>query len=82
MSEEEQRPEAKGQEILKQLREDTGTKKHLDQQKIRAAAALRRAIEARDEQAFVNALTSLGIDPESEIGRTHLQGFRQLGRNR
>jgi hypothetical protein len=29
-------------------------------------------------QAFAAALTALGIDPESEVGRAHLQGFRQL----
>jgi len=32
----------------------------------------------RDEQAFAAALTALGIDPESEAGRAHLRGFRQL----
>ena len=82
MGREEDRRQGKGEEILRQLREDAGSKKHLDQQKIRAAAALRRAIEARDEQAFAEALMSLGIDPGSEEGRVHLQGFRQLGRNR
>ena len=82
MGREEDRRQGKGEEILRQLREDAGSKKHLDQQKIRAAAALRRAIEARDEQAFVEALMSLGIDPDSEAGRTHLLAFHQLGRNR
>jgi len=82
MRKEEGRPEAKGQEILRHLREDTGTKKHLDQQKVRAAAALRRAIEARGEQSFADALASLGIDPESETGRDHLRKFRQLGGKR
>ena len=71
-------PGEKGNEILRQMREDTGSKKHLDQQKLRAQAALKRAVDARDEQAFVAALTVLGIDPESEVGRAHLRGFRQL----
>jgi hypothetical protein len=60
------------------LREDTGPKKHLDQQRLRAEAALRRALDARDEQAFLAALTALGIDPKGETGRAHLRGFRQL----
>lgn len=71
-------PDEKANEILHQMREDTGSKKHLDQQKIRAQAALRRAIDARDEQAFVAALAALGINPDSEAGRAHLRGFRQL----
>jgi hypothetical protein len=72
----------KGSEILRQMREDTSSKKHLDQQKLRAQAALRRALDARDEQAFAAALTALGIDPEGEAGRAHLLGFRQLHGNR
>jgi hypothetical protein len=75
-------PDEKGTEILRQMREDSVTKKHLDQQKLRASAALQRAIEARDEQAFLSALVSLGIDPESAAGKAHLQGFRQLPRKR
>jgi hypothetical protein len=71
-------PDEKGTEILRQMREDAITKKHLDQHKIRASAALQRAIEGRDEQAFLSALASLGIDPESAAGKAHLQGFRQL----
>lgn len=80
--ESEEPPDEKGSEILRQMREDAGAKKHLDQQKIRASAALGRAIEARDEQAFLSALASLGIDPESAAGKTHLQGFRQLPHKR
>jgi hypothetical protein len=64
------------------LREDTGSKKHLDQQKLRAQAALQRAVDARDEPAFVVALNALGIDPESKAGRAHLRDFRQLPANR
>jgi hypothetical protein len=71
-------PDGKGSEILRQMREDTGSKKHLDQQKLRAYAALQRAVDARDEQAFAAALTALGINPEGEVGRAHLRGFRQL----
>jgi hypothetical protein len=81
MPKEESRPE-KGNEILRQMREDTGSKKHLDQQKLSAEFALRRAIEARDEQVFVAALTALGIEPASESGQAHLRGFRQLPANR
>lgn len=64
------------------MREDSGRKKHLDQLKVRAQAALRRAIEARDEDAFVKALAALGVDPDSDAGRKHLHGFRQLGGKR
>jgi NAD(P)H-nitrite reductase large subunit len=71
-------PDETGSEILRQMREDTGSKKHLDQLKLKAQAALRRAVDARDEQAFAAALIALGIDPESESGRAHLRGFRQL----
>ena len=71
-------PDDKASEILRQMREDAGSKKHLDQQKVRAQAALVRAVEARDEQAFVAALAELGIDPGGEAGRAHLRGFRQL----
>jgi hypothetical protein len=71
-------PDGKGNEILRQLREDTGSKKHLDQHKLRAQTALKKALDARDEQAFVAALTALGIDPRSEAGQAHLRGFRQL----
>jgi hypothetical protein len=71
-------PDDKASKILRQMREDSGSKKHLDQQKLRAQKALGRAVEARDEQAFVAALTGLGIDPEGKIGRAHLRGFRQL----
>jgi hypothetical protein len=78
MGKSEEIPGEKGSEILRQLREDTGSKKHLDQQKLRAQAALQRAVDARDEQAFVAALTALGIDPEGQAGQAHLRGFRQL----
>ena len=71
-------PGEKANRILRQMREDTGSKKHLDQQKLRAQTALRRVIDARDEQAFAEALIALGIDPESEAGRAHLRGFQQL----
>jgi hypothetical protein len=60
------------------MREGTGSKKHLDLQKLRAESAMRRAVEARNEQAFVDALTALGIDPASEVGKTHLNRFSQL----
>jgi hypothetical protein len=79
---EEERPDGKGSEILRQMRADAGAKKHLDQQKVRASAALQRAIEARDEEAFLSALASLGVDPESTAGKAHLHGFRQLPRKR
>ena len=78
MGSSEEMPGGKANEILRQMREDTGSKKHLDQQKLRAQTALQRAVDARDEQAFAAALTALGIDPESESGRAHLRGFRQL----
>jgi hypothetical protein len=68
----------KGNQILRQMRADTGSKKHLDQLKLRAQKALSKAVDARDEAAFAAALSALGINPESEAGRTHLQGFRQL----
>jgi hypothetical protein len=75
-------PENKAGEILRQMREDTGSRKHLDRQKLRAQQALRKAIDARDEQAFAAALTALGIDSESEAGRMHSQGFRKLPEKR
>ena len=68
----------KGNEILRQMREDTGSKKRLDQIKLRAQTALQRAVDARDETAFSAALAALGIDPEGEAERSHLRGFRQL----
>ena len=71
-------PDGKANEILRQMREDAGSKKHLDQLKLRAQKALSKAVDARDEQAFMAALRALGINPESEVGRTHLQGFRRL----
>jgi hypothetical protein len=82
MREKDDRPDEKGIEILRQMREGAGSKKHLDQQKMRAQAALQRAIEARDEQAFIAALASLGIDPKSEVGKKRLDGFRRLPRSR
>jgi hypothetical protein len=78
MSERRDLPDSKASEILRQMREDSGSKKHLDRQKLSAQKALGRAVEARDEQAFVAALTALGIDPDGETGRAHLRGFRQL----
>jgi hypothetical protein len=78
MGKSEEIPGEKGSEILRQMREDTGSRKHLDQQKLRAQAALQRAVDARDELAFAAALTALGIDPEGEVGRAHLRSFRQL----
>ena len=71
-------PDGKANEILRQMREDAGSKKHLDQLKLRAQKALSKAVDARDEQAFMAALRTLGISPESEVGRAHLRGFRQL----
>jgi hypothetical protein len=68
----------KGNEILRQMREDSGSKKHLDPTKLRAQKALSKAVDARDEAAFAAALRALGIDPESAAGRAHLQGFRRL----
>jgi hypothetical protein len=68
----------KGEQILRQMREDTGSKQHLDQQKLRAQRALSKAVDARNEQAFIEALSALGIAPGSEAGRAHLQGFRRL----
>jgi hypothetical protein len=78
MGKKEESPGEKANEILRQMREDTGTKKHLDQIKLRAQMALSKAVDARDEQAFIAALCALGIDSESEDGRAHLQGFRRL----
>jgi hypothetical protein len=78
MGKDEEIPGEKGDEILRQMREDTGSKKHLDQRKLRAKAALRRAVEERDRQAFIAALMELGIDTESKVGREYLQDFRQL----
>ena len=75
-------PDEKGNEILRQMREDTGSKKHLDQRKLRAKAALRRAVEERDRQAFLAALMELGIDPESKVGQAYLQDFSQLPADR
>jgi len=79
-----ERPDAgeKSAEILRQMRADTQSKKHLDDQKIRAQAALKRAIEARDESAFLAALIALGIEPGSDAGKAHLRGFRQLPESR
>jgi len=74
----EELPDGKGSEILRQMREDTGSKKHLDQLKLRAQKALSKAVDARDEDAFMAALGVLGINPESATGRAHLQGFRHL----
>jgi hypothetical protein len=71
-------PNDKADQILRQMREDTGSKKHLDHIKLRAQKALNKAVDARDEDAFVAALDILGINPESAVGRAHLQGFRQL----
>jgi len=82
MGKSEEIPGEKGNEILRQMREDTGSKKHLDQRKLRAKAALRRAVEERDEQTFLAALTELGIDPESKVGRAYLQDLRQLPADR
>jgi hypothetical protein len=71
-------PDDKGGEILRQMREDTGSRKHLDQIKLRAQKALSKAVDARDEYAFAAALSALGIDLESEVGRAHLREFRRL----
>jgi hypothetical protein len=35
----------KSDEILRQMREDSGSRKHLDQRKLRAMVAMRRAVE-------------------------------------
>lgn len=78
MGRNEEIPGDQGNEILRQMREDTGSKKHLDQLKLRAQKALSKAVDARDEDAFAAALCALGIDPGSATGRAHLQGFRQL----
>jgi hypothetical protein len=78
MGKEEGHSRDKGDELLRQMREDTGSKKHLDKHKVRAETALRRATEARNEQAFLAALADLGINPESDMWRTYLQGFRRL----
>jgi hypothetical protein len=69
MAKEEDRSRKKGAEILRQMREGTAFKKHLDQRKLRAQEAVRRAIETRDELAYRTALIELGIDFESEAGR-------------
>ncbi len=82
MGKSEEVPGEKGSEILRQMREETGSKKHLNQRMLRAKAALRRAVEERNEQAFSAALKELGIDPESKVGRAHLQDFRQLPADR
>jgi hypothetical protein len=68
----------KGMEILRQMREGTTLKRHLDQQKLRAEESVRRAIQNRDEQAYREALIELGIDLESDLGKAHLNKFRQL----
>ena len=78
MQKEDDRPDEKVIEIRRQMREEMHPKKHLDQQKIRAELALRRAVDARDEQAFIAALAALDIGSESEIGKAHVHRFRQL----
>ena len=82
MPNDEDQSQEKGREILRHMREGNASKKHLNQLKVRAEAALRRAVEARDEDAFLAALSSLGIDPASEAGQMHLRGFRKLGGKR
>jgi hypothetical protein len=72
----------KANEILKQMREDTSRKQHQDQGKIRARTALRRAIEARNKEAYLIALVELGIDLESNEGKAYLRDFERLPRNR
>jgi hypothetical protein len=78
MTKEEDSSREKGAEILRQMREGTASKKHLDQRRLRAQEAVRRAIETRDESAYRTALIELGVDLESETGRAHLNRFRQL----
>jgi hypothetical protein len=74
--------EQKAKEILKQMREDSSSKQHQDQAKIRAKAALRRAIDARNRDAYVIALFELGIDIESDQGKQYLRDFERLPSNR
>jgi hypothetical protein len=72
----------KANEILRQMREDTHSKQHQDQRKIRARAALQRAIEGREKQAFLAALLELGIDLDGEDGKKYLRDFDRLPRDR
>jgi hypothetical protein len=81
MREEPEALKQKADEILKQMRADTSSKQHQDQAKIRARAALRRAIDARNRDAYVIALFELGIDIESKEGKQHLRDFEKLPRN-
>jgi hypothetical protein len=74
--------EQKANEILKQMREDTSSKQHQDQAKLRAKAALRRAIEGRNKEAYLTALVELGIDLESSEGKGYIRDFERLPRNR
>jgi hypothetical protein len=74
--------EKKASEILRQMREDTSQKQHQDKEKLRARAALRRAIDARNREAYLLALVELGIDLESTEGKAYLRDFDRLPRNR
>jgi hypothetical protein len=82
MSEEPDASKEKGNEILRQLREDTGSKRHLDQRIIRARAALQRAIEKRKREEYLTALAELGIDLNSEDGKRYLRDFDRLPSDR
>jgi hypothetical protein len=74
--------EKKASEILRQMREDTSQKQHQDKETLRARAALRRAIDARNREAYLLALVELGIDLESTEGKAYLRDFDRLPRNR
>jgi len=78
MGSEENPSDEKGNEILRQMREDAGSKKHLDQRKLRARKAMKAAIENRNKEAYLTALVELGIDLQSEVGKSFLRDFEQL----
>jgi hypothetical protein len=78
MPKEEDRSKDKAAEILREMREGTAVKKHLDRQKLRIEEAVRLAIQKRDEEAYCAALIDLGVDLESPEGKEHIAKFRQL----
>jgi hypothetical protein len=72
-------PEDKGKEILRQMREDTGSKRYIDQEKEQLRKDADRVIHSGTLDEFREILRRAGVDPESARGKLLIDRLITLG---
>jgi hypothetical protein len=72
-------PEDKGKEILRQMREDSGSKRYIDQEREQLRKDADRVIHSGTLDEFREILRRAGVDPESARGKLLIDRLITLG---